>query len=515
MQYVGRTGNIGSAFVSLNNFLFIILLQRISHKSIYKLLLSFLVMILIRFPLFSISNDSTQVAIEEAALLLSQYLQIPSVSGEELEAGQFLANVCAEKGLEVEYLTVEKDSYNFAASLYPLSMGKPNIILLNHIDVVPEGDSAMWTYPPYAGVVAEGHIWGRGAIDAKGLGIMQLMAMLPIKDKADTADLPFNVTLLSVSGEEVGGGNGTGIVVQYFLKYLNPIVVFGEGGSGLQEVLSNKPQVGFYGISVAEKRPLWIQLELQHVTFGHGATPAPAYANKSMIEALTRINNRKLRLDFDKSNRLMFRQLGKAVGGINGFFVKRINWGVFAPFVKSYLNKNPLYKALVTNTITITNLYNPPGPPNKIASTASAILDCRLLPGTSEKAFLRYLTNLIDDPNIEINILNKNSISGGFSKPNIFFDAMEEAILSHDPTAEVVPILFPATTDNSYFRHHDIPTYGIVPAIITQEMIANIHSIDEKISIEALGQGIEIYTTFLKNVMEMEERSFQKLLVDF
>lgn len=490
------------------------MLHRINHKSICTVLLPLLLVASIQFPSFSIPHDSTRAEISKAALLLSQYLQIPSISGDELEAGQFLAGVCAENGLEIEYFTVEKDSYNFAASLYPLSLGKPNIILINHIDVVPEGDTAMWTYPPYAGTIADGHVWGRGAIDAKGLGIMQLKAMLSLKDAADTADFPFNVTLLSVSGEEVGGQNGAGIIVQYFLDYLNPIVVFGEGGSGLKEVLTNRPQVAFYGISVAEKRPLWIQLELQHVTFGHGATPAPAYANKSMIEALTRINSRKLRLEFDKSNRLMFRELGRAVGGVQGFFVRRINWVLFSPFVKSYLKKNPLYKALVTNTITITNLYNPPGPPNKIASTASAILDCRLLPGTSEKSFLRYLTNLIDDPNIEIKVLNNNSISGGFSKPNVFYDAMEEAILSHDPRAEVVPLLFPASTDNSYFRHHDIPTYGIIPALITQEMIANIHSIDEKISIEALEQGIAIYSTFLRNVMEMDERSYEKLLAD-
>lgn len=488
--------------------------HRIIHKNTCILLLPLLFWASIQFPSYSLSQDSTQVEMSGAALLLSQYLQIPSVSGDELKAGQFLAGVCAENGLEVEYLTVERDSYNFTASLYPLSLGKPNIILLNHIDIVPEGDASMWTYHPYAGIIADGHVWGRGAIDSKGLGIMQLMAMLSMKEAADTADFPFNVTLLCVSGEEVGGQKGAGIVVEYFLEYLNPIVVFGEGGSGLKEVLVNRPQTAFYGVSVAEKRPLWIQLELQHVTFGHGATPAPEYANKSMVEALTKINNRKLRLEFDKSNRLMFRELGKAVGGVKGFFIRRINWAFFSPFVKSYLQKNPLYKALVTNTITITNLYNPPGPPNKIASTASAVLDCRLLPGTSEKAFLRYLTNLIDDPNIEIKVLNKNSMSGGFSKPNVFYDAMEEAILSHDPTAEVLPLLFPASTDNSYFRHYDIPTYGIIPALITQEMIANIHSVDEKISIEALEQGVDMYSTFLQSVMEMDEKHYEKLLAD-
>ena len=182
---------------------------------------------------------------------------------------------------------------------------------------------------------------------------------------------------------------------------------------------------------------------------------------------------------------------------MKGFFISNINWGILAPFVKSYINKNPLYKALVTNTITFTNIYSPPGPPNKISNSSSAVLDCRLLPGTSKKAFLRYLTNLIDDPNIEIKVI-KESKGGGFSKPGVFFDAMEQAILAYDPFAKVVPILFPATTDNSYFRRHDVPTYGLIPAVVSQEMIANVHSVDEKISLEVLASGISIYSNLSK-----------------
>ena len=252
------------------------------------------------------------------------------------------------------------------------------------------------------------------------------------------------------------------------------------------------------------------------ITYGHGATPAPEYANKSMIEALNRINTRKLRLEFDRSNRLMFRKFGKVEGGIKGFFISKINWAILSPFVKSYLRKNPLYKALVTNTITITNISSPPGPPNKISNSASAVLDCRILPGTSKKAFLRYLTNLIDDPNIKITIINE-SVAGGFSKPDIFYDTMEEAIKSYDPKAEVVPILFPATTDNSYFRRYDVPTYGLIPAIMTQELIASIHSVNERISLEILDTGVAIYTIFLDKILntEFDEKDLEKLEIDF
>lgn len=487
--------------------------------SIYKMLLLFVLIFSWSRGLLAYTGDSVlqeTLEISESALVLSKYLQFSSVSGNELEAGKFLAGYCAENGLEMEYFTTEEDSYNFAASLYPLSYSKPNIVLLHHIDVVPAGNTLLWEHPPYSGKIEEGFVWGRGAVDAKGLGIMQLGAILEIKKKADTVDFPFNVTLLCVSGEETGGAKGSAIIVKQFLKYLNPVVVFGEGGSGLRGAISSKPDLGVYGISVAEKKSMWLKLELQQVTFGHGATPAPEYANKSMIEALNRINTRKLRLEFDRSNRLMFRRYGKVEGGIRGFFISKINWAILSPFVKSYLKKNPLYKSLVTNTITITNISSPPGPPNKISSSASAVLDCRILPGTSKKAFLRYLTHLIDDPNIEISIINE-SVAGGFSKPDVFYDTMEEAIKSHDPEAEVVPILFPATTDNSFFRRYDVPTYGLIPAVITQELIANIHSVNERISLEMLDSGVAIYTTFLDKILTSpwDEKDLEKLEIDF
>lgn len=489
------------------------------HFSILKMLPVVILLFASSIALQAFPVDSTLIRkteISESAHVLSQYLQIASVSGEELKAGKFLADYCAEKGLEMEYFSTKEDSYNFAASLYPLTLGKPNIVLLHHIDVVPAGNSNLWKHKPYSGKIADGYIWGRGAIDAKGLGIMQLGAILETKNLADTADFPFNVTLLCVSGEETGGMKGSELIVKYFLKYLNPVVVLGEGGSGIEGAISSKPDLGVYGISVAEKKSLWLKLELQQITFGHGATPAPEYANKSMIEALNRINNRKLRLQFDRSNRVMFRKFGKVEGGIRGFFISNINWSILAPFVKSYVRKNPLYKALVTNTITFTNIYSPPGPPNKISNTASAVLDCRLLPGTSKKAFLRYLTNLIDDPNIKISVINE-SVAGGFTKPDVFYEAMEQAIKAYDPKAEVVPILFPATTDNSFFRRNDIPTYGLIPAILSQELIANIHSVNERISLEILDSGVAIYTGFLKRVlmMDFDKKDINKLELDF
>lgn len=143
-----------------------------------------------------------------AAQLLSSYIQIESVSGNEIDAGIFLSELSEQKGLHVRVFTQEINSYNFAASLYPLELGKPNVIFLNHIDVVPSGEDSLWTYPPYSGTIADGFVWGRGAIDCKSLGIMQLMAVAHFVGFAAEIDLPYNFTMLAVSNEELGGKLG-------------------------------------------------------------------------------------------------------------------------------------------------------------------------------------------------------------------------------------------------------------------------------------------------------------------
>lgn len=438
----------------------------------------------------------------QAIDVLKDYVSIPSVSGNEMEAAQFFEAYCREKGLHVTLFSTDSASYNFAATLYPLSQDKPVVWLQHHIDVVPATEDELWTFDPFAGTLHNDTIYGRGVIDAKGLGVMQLMGLLAFKEQLqDEGELDFNVGLLCVSGEELAGELGAAYVMENFLPELKPAVIFGEGGAGLQGVLNSDPARKVYGVSVAEKAALWLKLELELVSFGHGATPAPSYANKVMINSLSRLNNRKLRLDFNRTNKRMFRRLGKAEGGFRGFMIRHINWWILRPFVKNFVQGDPLMEALTTSTITVTKIFNPPGPPNQIASTSTAFLDCRLQPGVSKKAFIRRIEKLLDDPRITIKEVSL-AVDAKATNPDRYYDAMEEALLQVDPQALVIPMLFPATTDNSLFRSYNIPTYGVIPAVLDQSVIESVHNVDEKLPVAALENGIQVYHHLLMNLLD-------------
>ena len=438
-------------------------------------------------------NDKTTIA-----GVLSNYVRIESESGNEGRAGKYLSEVCESRGLYVRRFTEENDSYNFAASLYPLESGKPNIVLLNHIDVVSHGNEEDWSFPPYSGIISDGMVWGRGSIDNKGMAIMQLDAVSDLVALSKEENLPFNVTLLSVSAEEVGGEKGAKIISENFLTELNPVLMLGEGGSGVSGIISTNEEQVVYGISVAHKRGLWLRLSLEMHTSGHGSVPPKEYVNKVMIAALSRLNKKKQKIHFSTCSRMMFHSLGSIERGFKGFALRHI--GLFKPLVAPVLRKEEMISALVTNTITLTNMSNPPASVNVISQKAEAILDCRLLPETDTEEFISQIQKWLKDERIHVDIINE-TVRANCSDNGEYFKELCKSIKSVHPKAGVVPILFPAFNDNNFFRSKGIPVYGILPVHLEMDHIQGIHNVDERIAISDLESGRDIYRDFLLRLM--------------
>jgi acetylornithine deacetylase/succinyl-diaminopimelate desuccinylase-like protein len=458
-------------------------------------------------------NLPSSVSLDQSVELLSSYIQRESVSGNEKEAAIFIEDYILTTDLNLRVFSNFSDNYNIAASLYPLSSGKPNLILQSHIDVVPTEDLNIWNHDPYSGHFDGEYIHGRGALDAKGLGIMQLKALEAFQQDYDTAEFPFNVTVLFLSGEETGDKNGARYILENFEDELNAVTVLGEGGAGYQNVLKNMPKKVVFGVSIAEKQSLWLQLKITSNSAGHGATPTKDYANIQLINSLNNLTNRKVLLLFNTSTRRMFRRLGWAEGGIRGFFIRNINWSILAPFVRKQIEREPFLSSLLTNTVTVTNIYNPPGPPNQISTSATAVLDCRLVPGTSSKSFIRYIERKLDNDNIEVSVISE-SPEAAPSRLNKYYKALEDAIAISYPEAETIPFLFPATSDNSLFRSYGIPSYGLIPAVVTERDINSIHSVNERISLEVLQSGIIVYYNFIKELQVKERFSLFGFMED-
>ena len=397
-------------------------------------------------PDVTLRADSLHTPIPECIELLSKYIQIPSITGDEGDAGKFLMEQCLKKGLHVRIFSDQKNQYNFAASLYPLESGLPNIIFLNHIDVVPTGPIEDWKYEPFSGRVDSQMVYGRGTIDMKGMAIMQLEAISEFKQHHEGESLQFNVTLLSVSGEEEFGTKGAGWVVSNFLKELNPVAVFNEGGSGVYGILSKQPEKPLMCISIAEKKALWLELEVRDLTSGHGSVPPFVYANKTAMIELNRILGEKPKIILNDYTLQTLKSLGSVESGLRGYVFRHIK--LFKPLVAGKLKKDPLVMSAVSNTITLTNINNPAGSTNQIAQQTTATLDCRLLPGYPAHKFLAEIRKKINHKNTTIEVINQSQEAQA-SPLNKYYYRLSDALKKVYPDCDVIPILFPAVTDNN------------------------------------------------------------------
>jgi carboxypeptidase PM20D1 len=476
-------------------------IRKFLRLTFYYLRPGFAMVLLVSFFISDVAGQAPDyigtLSREEASTILGEYIRHASVTGNEKPAGQFLEKICREKGLHVRIFTDKPDSYNFAASLYPLGMNKPNVILLNHIDVVPEGDTTGWKHPPFSGAIIGDTIWGRGTADMKGAAIMQLMAIAVFAGEAGKTDLPFNVSLLCVSGEEKYGGTGAAIVSGSFLSELNPAVVFGEGGIGTKNILGRDPEKMVFAISISEKRALWLKLSLNRETSGHGSVPPPEYANKMMINALHSLISSNPRIRFNESTRSMFRAYGKLEKGLTGMVLNRP--GLFKPLITGRLRKDPLLLSTVTNTMTITRFADQENEINQIPQEAKVMLDCRLLPGTPTDEFIGYIRKRLKTGNIDISIIRETK-NAPPTVPERYYSMFCESLTETYPGAGMMPVLFPATTDNNYFRNAGVPVYGIIPAVLGEELIKTIHNYNERIPVESLVKGTEVYIRFLEKL---------------
>lgn len=428
--------------------------------------------------------------------LLSKYLQINSISGSEMEAGEFLKNICIENGLHITQMGEQNGNYNFTASIFPLEDNKPNIIFLNHLDVVPAGDNSLWVHPPFSGKITETEIWGRGAFDNKGAAIIQLFSIIEISKRYKNKPVNYNFSFLSVSCEETQCDGGIKYVIENYLTDLNPAVVLGEGPPAIKGLIEDKPELALFGISVAQKRALWLELNLEIKTNGHSSVTPFQYANKEMVIALNKLLIIKPEIIFNDINTKLLKQLGKLNGGLKGYALRHPK--LFKKEILKKLQEDPLLLALFSNTITLTSIKDENGEVNTIPSKVKAILDCRLLPNESSEVFINELKIKLDNDAIEINII-KEMKDGGISPTDTsFFRHLETAILKRYPKSKAASVLLPSSNDIAAFREHNILAYSLIPIKLERKYLETVHNYNERIPKGVLEKGVHTYIEFME-----------------
>jgi acetylornithine deacetylase/succinyl-diaminopimelate desuccinylase-like protein len=420
---------------------------------------------------------------DEATSLLVRYLQIDTTNppGNELKAAQFFKEIFDREGIEARIIESAPGRGNIYARLRG-DGSKKAVALLHHMDVVP-ADGKLWREPPFGGIVKDGFVWGRGALDMKGPAIFELMTMLMLK-RQKTA-LKGDLIFLGTADEEAGGALGAGYLLEKHPElFANVGLVLNEGGI---IALDKDGKVRSYNVSVAEKTPLWLRLTASG-TPGHGSTPGKSLAAHKLTAALSRIVAHEEPIKVVPEVQQFYSEIARLESAERRKRYQDLRAALQDSAFAADFVKDPRNNASVRNTIAITRLAGS-DKVNVVPAHATAEIDVRLLPGEDPKGFIEGLRRIIADDSIKIDVVL--SFPPATSPPHPEgMRVIAELAKTYDGDAPVVTSLTRGFTDCHFFRERGIPCFGFMPRRVTAGGESMVHGIDERISVENLRFGI-------------------------
>ena len=352
---------------------------------------------------------------------------------------------------------------------------KRPLVLLNHMDVVP-AEREFWREDPFAGVVKDGVIWGRGALDMKSMAVMELMTLLLLKRQG--LPLKRDVIFLACADEEQGGVSGIDWMDARHPELFDVEYVINEGGYGMTEMFGVKRPV--FSCSVGEKGPLWLRL-VAHGTPGHGSMPHDDNCLDRLVRALYKVQNWRRPITILPEVATMLKRLRSA-----GIF----QYEVSEQSLKAVAAENPLVRALLADTVSA-NVFHAGVKSNVIPAVAEATLDCRLLPGHEPADFIEQVRQVIDDPAVEVEQAMESHTPISPVDTELF--AVVGAVTREAvPNAVVVPSIATGFTDSRVFRRRGVTAYGVALCLLEAAEIGTVHGNDERIPIETLGLGLRM-----------------------
>jgi acetylornithine deacetylase/succinyl-diaminopimelate desuccinylase-like protein len=433
---------------------------------------------------------------DETAQRLAEYLRINTSNppGNELATARWLQQVLAKEGIEGQILDTAElgpGRANFYARVKGSGSGKA-IALVHHMDVVPVSPQ-FWSVDPFAGVIKDGYVWGRGALDMKGHGIVQLMTLIALKRAGIV--LPRDVVFIGNADEE-SDGLGARTLIERHPDLLSDVeyLLTESGGSRVEN-----GKVRWFGINVGEKQVYWHKLVVKGKA-SHGSRPTPDNPVPRLARLLTRLAAWETPLHLTPAIDRYFKAQAQSERGEHRQWLSDAAKAIRLPRARAWLLSDPERNALLRNTISPTVLVGS-NKTNTIPAEASAELDIRLLPDQDTLIFRRELLRVLADSAVTLTMIG--DMAPRFSAP---LDTELARVIQRTanrllPGVPLATTVSTGATDRPYYAGAGITCYGIDPFLVDVEEIRRVvHGNDERVSVENLGFGLRLYVGILEGL---------------
>lgn len=426
--------------------------------------------------------------IDDAIKICQELIQIPSVNygdgkGDERAVAEYIVASLAEVGISAKIYESAPNRCNVVANIEGADTSRPGLVLHGHIDVVPAAADE-WQVDPFSGVIKEGAIWGRGAVDMKNMDAMMLAIVRHWARNGIKP--PRNIVLVFFADEEAGSTYGS-----RWMAKEHPEVFAGcneaisEVG-GFSVTLSNGKRL--YMIEAAQKGIHWVKMTATGQA-GHGSFINNQNAVTAITEAVAKVGNYEWPQTYTSAVKELFTAIADTLGKPLG--------EDYREFLVEIPSVARMIAATLQNTANPTMLeagYKA----NVIPKEASAVVDGRFLPG-HEEALYKTLAEIVG-PEIKIETITRDiALEVPFEGPLV--EAMKASIMKLDPDAIPVPYLMSGGTDNKALSDLGIVGYGFSPLRLPAELdfMALFHGVDERIPLDSLEFGVKALEDFLLN----------------
>ncbi|MBT4514420.1 MAG: M20/M25/M40 family metallo-hydrolase, partial [Chloroflexi bacterium] len=365
----------------------------------------------------------------------------------------------------------------------------PPLLLYGHVDVVPV-ESQQWDRPPFSGEIADGFIWGRGAIDMKGGLAMMASAMIRMKETGEAP--PGDLIFAAVSDEELGGNFGARFLVEeHPEEFAGVRHAIGEVGGFATDVSGLR----VYPLMIAEKQSVLVTLTFRGLS-GHGSLATRSGAMAHMAEAVRLIESKRLPVHITPAVRESLSALARALPFPKSLFIKLLLRPRLTDWALGRIGeRGAMFDAMLHNTVAPT-VVTGGSVPNVTPGEVSLQLDGRILPGYTPDDLVKELKSVLGElgegpnaPEIDLQYYDP-----GPAAPDLaYFRTLASIIEDADPGSVVVPTMIPGTTDARFFSLLGIQTYGFLPMNLPREIdfASMFHAGNERIPVDALKFGTD------------------------
>lgn len=442
---------------------------------------------------------SQDAIVREATAQLQALIRINTTNppGNELAAARFLDSLLKADGIESRVYESAPGRGAVVARIRATGGGtaKTPVILMGHMDVVGVVREK-WTVDPFAAEIKDGVLYGRGAIDDKGMLIANVQAMKALQRRVKAGGrLSRDVIFVANADEEAGGTLGMGWLLKNHPDAIKAEYALNEGGR--TRVMANGRK--YVALQAAEKVSNVITMTARGPD-GHAAIPLEGNAIARLGRALAVAGSHREPTVLTSTTTRFFSELAKvwpdaaearAMGDVASGDAARVERGA------DVLRATPTLDAVLRNGISLT-MVSGGIRSNVIPSEAQATLNIRTLPGESIDSVVARLHRAIGDSLVTLAVTSRGQQSPAMSAENEFFTAVERAARRVDPTITVVPYLSTGATDSADLRRAGIKAYGLLPFPLEMPDEERMHGNDERLPIEAFSFGIRFVTGIIE-----------------